>query len=297
MRIFGPSLLVALLLATQSAAAGLERKSFRHEGLRRSYLEYVPEAPAPAAGRPVVLVLHGGGGTARQIARETGAGFHAFAEASGAVIVYPDAVGRMWDFGEGPVSAGLSPRRDDLAYFQAVIAAVLRQHGGDGARIFATGISRGGQASYFLACRLPGRIKAIAPVTMPLPDFLEDDCRAAPGVAIAVLNGTADPIVPYDGGPITVRRGARGEVLSTEATLALFRARNGCGGGSETRRIGQVVRREWRGCRQPTVLYRIEGGGHTWPSGTQYLPRRIVGPVNRDIDGTAEITAFFARFL
>jgi polyhydroxybutyrate depolymerase len=297
MRMLGPLILITLLIATRSAAAGLERKSFRQDGLRRSYLEFVPDAPAPASGRPVVLVLHGGGGTARQIARETGAGFHAFAEATGAVIVYPDAVGRMWDFGEGPVSEGLSPRRDDLGYFRSVIAAVLGQHDGDSTRIFATGISRGGQASYFLACKLPGRIRAIAPVTMPLPDFLEDDCRRAPGVAIAVLNGTADPIVPYDGGPITVRRGARGDVLSTDATLALFRALNGCSGSSEARRIGRVVRREWRGCGLPTVLYRIEGGGHTWPSGTQYLPRRIVGPVNRDIDGAAEIAAFFARFL
>lgn len=297
MRRLGPILLFALLLATQSAAAGLERKSFRQDGFRRSYLEFVPDAAAPATGRPVVLVLHGGGGTARQIARETGAGFHAFAEATGAVIVYPDAVGRMWDFGEGPVSVALSPRRDDLGYFRAVIDRVLAEHRGDGARIFATGISRGGQASYFLACRLPGRIRAIAPVAMPLPDFLEDDCRAAPGVAIAVLNGTADPIVPYVGGPITVRRRERGEVLSTDATLALFRTLNGCQGAAAAERTGQVVRREWKGCLRPTVLYRIEGGGHTWPSGSQYLPQRLVGPVNRDIDGAAVIAAFFARFL
>lgn len=297
MRALLATFLVAILVATQSAAAGLEQKSFRQDGLRRNYLEYVPAAPAPASGRPVVLVLHGGGGTARGIAREAGAGFAAFAEATGAVIVYPDAVGRMWDLGDDPVSEALAPRRDDLGFFRGVIERVLAEHRGDGARVFVTGISRGGQASYFLACKLPGRIRAIAPVTMPLPEFLEDDCRRSPGVAIAVLNGTADPIVPYDGGPITVRRGDRGTVLSTDATLALFRARNGCGGGSEARRVGQVERREWLGCRQPTLLYRIEGGGHTWPSGSQYLPQRIVGPVNRDIDGTAEITAFFARFL
>jgi polyhydroxybutyrate depolymerase len=297
MRALGTWLLVAVVFATQSAAAGLERKSFRQDGLRRSYLEYVPDTPAPASGRPLVLVLHGGGGTARGIVREAGGGFHAFAEATGAVIVYPDAVGRMWDFGEGAASELLSPRRDDLAYFRSVIARVLDQHQGDSARIFATGISRGGQASYFLACKLPGRIRAIAPVAMPLPDFLEDDCRAAPGVGIAVINGTADPIVPYEGGPIVVRRKTRGDVLSTEATLALFRSRNGCSGGSEAWRIGQVVRREWAGCRLPTVLYRVEGGGHTWPSGTQYLPRRLVGPVSRDIDASAEIAAFFAQFL
>ena len=43
------------------------------------------------------------------------------------------------------------------------------------------------------------------------------------------------------------------------------------------------------------VLYRIEGGGHTWPGGKQYLPPGLVGRVCRDIDGTRTIFEFFAR--
>jgi polyhydroxybutyrate depolymerase len=33
-------------------------------------------------------------------------------------------------------------------------------------------------------------------------------------------------------------------------------------------------------------LYRIEGGGHTWPGGAQYLPARIIGPVASELDAT-----------
>ncbi len=49
-------------------------------------------------------------------------------------------------------------------------------------------------------------------------------------------------------------------------------------------------------CAQGTevILYTIEGGGHAWPGGTQYLPRILIGPVSRDIDATQVIWQFFA---
>jgi len=34
------------------------------------------------------------------------------------------------------------------------------------------------------------------------------------------------------------------------------------------------------------VLYRIEGCGHGWPGGPQYLPKRWVGRIPRDLDAT-----------
>jgi polyhydroxybutyrate depolymerase len=43
------------------------------------------------------------------------------------------------------------------------------------------------------------------------------------------------------------------------------------------------------------VLYRIDGGGHTWPNGRQYAPRFLVGRTTRDVDGTRAIFDFFAR--
>lgn len=226
--------------------------------------------------------------------RLTGSGFHALADETGAVIVYAEAHDGFWDFGEGTTSAALEPRRDDLAYFRTVIAEVARRFGGDARRVFATGISRGGQASYFLACRLPGGVRAIAPVAMPLPAFLEDDCRGTGPTAVMIVNGVRDPLVPHDGGVVTVGRRARDAVLSSEATARFFARRNLCRGPGLPERIGPAVeRRVWQGCAAPTRLYRVEDGGHTWPSGPQYLPQRIVGPVSRDLDATAEIAAFF----
>ncbi|MGH3199305.1 MAG: hypothetical protein ACRDOH_29720 [Streptosporangiaceae bacterium] len=48
-----------------------------------------------------------------------------------------------------------------------------------------------------------------------------------------------------------------------------------------------AVRLTWSapGC-PPVVLYRIEGGGHGWPGGPQYLPARVIGPVPRHLDAS-----------
>jgi polyhydroxybutyrate depolymerase len=43
------------------------------------------------------------------------------------------------------------------------------------------------------------------------------------------------------------------------------------------------------------ALLRLEGGGHTWPGGAQYLPAMLVGRVCRDFDATAVIWEFFRR--
>ena len=43
------------------------------------------------------------------------------------------------------------------------------------------------------------------------------------------------------------------------------------------------------------VLYKIKGGGHTWPGGWQYLGEAIIGKTCRDIDGSKVIWDFFKR--
>jgi len=61
------------------------------------------------------------------------------------------------------------------------------------------------------------------------------------------------------------------------------------------RPAGKSIHIEYSGCinESKVVLYRIEGGGHTWPGGLQYLPVRLVGRTTRDINGCDEIWEFF----
>lgn len=301
-------LLLFLLAAGGNALAffsDLERITLDVDGQTRRFLVYTPSgAEHLPEKRPLVIVLHGGGGTDRGMARLTKRRFHDLADRDGFYVVYPNAVSKMWDFGAGEVSESLATRVDDRAYFAALLDHMVLHFPVDSRRVFATGISRGGQASYFLACQFPERIRAIAPVTMPLPEFMRASCRTGPPVGLAIFNGTDDPLVPYNGGQIRVFNRERGAVLSTAETVYLWLARNRCvAQATDQSRLDSegdgmvVVRTRWTDCAgAPVALFRVEGGGHTWPSGRQYLPAALVGPVNRDIDAAAEIWAFFAQF-
>lgn len=280
------------------------RKTIEVDGVKRNYLLYKPRGTATQAAKPLVFVIHGGGGTARALYRETRDSYKALAEKHGFFLVYPNAGRHMWDFGTDVVSKKLRKRFDDRRFFESLLDHLTTSLPIDKNRVFATGISRGGQASYFLACNFPDRIRAIAPIAMPMPEFLAAECKAGPDIGLALMNGTADPVVPYNGGQIVALGQRRGHVLATSETLELWRQRNGCD-EAESARIGidpesdttSVERVDWQRCSgAPVRFYKIDNGGHTWPSGNQYLPKKVVGPVTRDIDGAVEAWDFFSSF-
>ena len=307
-------ILIGVLLVAPAACAGapgadragdVEMRHLRVDGLQREYLLYLPKNAGKFTGpRPLIMVFHGGGGTAGFAWRETGPTLARIADDNGVYLVFPNAVNKMWDFGAGKISETLEPRVDDAKFFETILDRTNTEFDIDQKKIFATGISRGGQASYFIACRFPGRIRAIAPVAMPIPKFMTEICADAPPVGVAMILGTDDPIVPYGGGEIEVFNQQRGEVLSAADSAAFWRDRNDCLADAQaTKKIDtaddgmRVVKTEWRKCEgAPVTLFKIVGGGHTWPSGKQYLPSSIVGPVNHDIDAGVEAWRFFSEF-
>lgn len=283
----------------------LKTHRFILEGNQRRYKLYSPANINPFNGpRPLVLVIHGGGSTDRGMIKLDRERWKTLAEEHRFFVAYPNAIDKLWDFGEGNTSNNLKRRVNDLEYFQWVIDDISRRNQIDQRRIFATGISRGGQSSFYLACNMPDRIRAVMPVAMSLPGFMQDECVEGPPVGIAIMNGTADPQVPYEGGWITVFRKKRDIVLSTKDTLALWRARNGCANseiiqehidkpGDNT----SVVLTEWSKCSgAPVKSFKVNNGGHTWPSGLQYLPVKLVGETSKEINASDEAWKFFSQF-
>ena len=298
---------LGLCLSAETADAQrrqMQNLKFKQDGLTREFLLYQPARAAQTKGpKPLVLVIHGGAGTARGMVRITKRRWNTLAEKHGFYVVYPEGVDKIWDFGEGPVSDRLDQSVDDLTYFRNVIAITSKRVNIDSDRIFATGLSRGAQASFFLACNLPGQIRAVMPVATNLPSYMVNECRSGPAVGMALVTGTADPQVPFNGGTITVLGQRRDQVLSSEETLKLWQRRNGCRGQSQTKTIDanprdsvSVTLRQWACSGAPVRHYTVLGGGHTWPSGRQFLPVRTVGPVSRDIDAAVEGWSFFSKF-
>ena len=278
--------------------------AFSHNGLERKYLLYSPALkPTHTGRRPLLLVLHGGGGTNRGMIWLTQERFNELADRDGFFVVYPQGIDKSWNDGRPDKISGAHRKSiDDVGFFEALIEHLTAQHPIDSERVFVTGISNGGLMSFRLGCSLPDKIRAIAPVTAQIPAAIEPRCRSESAVSLAVFNGTEDPLVPYDGGQISVLWKKRGEVLSTDETIRIWRKKNRCSSQAMTTELPdiaadgtRVTKIEYSRCNDDSkvVLYRIEGGGHTWPDGRQYLPKRRIGRTTRDINGCDAIWAFF----
>ena len=297
----------ASFLLSCAHTPGTAKGSISHSGLERKYLIYAPPLkPAHAGKRPLLFVLHGGGGTHRNMVRLTKRRFDQLADRDGFFVVYPQGIDKAWNDGRpDKISRAHRKRVDDVGFFRALIAHLIAAYPIDSKRVFVTGISNGGLMSFRLGCSLPDKIRAIAPVTAQIPSAIEPLCRAESGVGLAVFNGTEDPLVPYNGGQIAVLRRQRGEVLSTDETIRIWRKKNRCNPQANITHLPNITADGTRVAKiafdrcetgSAVVLYRIEGGGHTWPDGRQYLPVSWIGRTTRDINGCDKIWEFFQSF-
>jgi polyhydroxybutyrate depolymerase len=280
-------------------AAGTFPRTLTVDGRQRTYRVHVPASVAGRTGLPVVVVLHGGGGSGEIIERQTH--LSAVADRAGFVAVYPDGTAAVsdrilltWNAG---TCCGYARDHgvDDVKFIGALLDALAGQFHTDPARVYVTGFSNGAMMAYRLACELSGRITAIAPVSGALN---VDDCRPARPLPVLILHGTADRNVPYDGGPpVDPPFPGAGSWTnrSQPETVAFWTRYDGCASTPTESRDGAVVRATYAPCAPglDVTVYRIEGGGHAWPGGTKGR-NAADEPASRP-DASAVIWDFFAQ--
>jgi polyhydroxybutyrate depolymerase len=160
--------------------------------------------------------------------------------------------------------------------------------------------------SFRLACELSGKITAAAPVTATMSEFLMKNCRPSQPVSILIINGEADPLVPYDGGEVNAfGLSKRGKIASTEDSVKYWKKINKCSDAPKSNKIidsdpddktsVKIESFSDEENKHSVILYTIIGGGHTWPQGWQYLPKKLIGLVSQEIDATEEIWNFFKK--
>ncbi|HLQ47261.1 MAG TPA: PHB depolymerase family esterase [Planctomycetaceae bacterium] len=269
---------------------------------RTFYLHVPPKLPRDKAV-PLVLMFHGGGGTPAFAEGESK--FSELADREGFLVAYPEGIGKSWNDGRNNLTiVAQRDNIDDLGFVAALIDDVAKEHKVDAKRVFSTGISNGAIFSHHLAANLSSRIAAIAPVVGGLAETSRDKFQPEKPVAVLILQGTDDPLVPYNGGDIALPGGAkRAGIVATDETVKKWVEHNGCQREAVQEELADKAPND--GCRvkkftyakgkdgTEVVLFRIEGGGHTWPNGVQYLPERLIGKVCRDINGTEVIWEFF----
>ena len=286
--------------------AGDYAQSLSFGGYERTYNVHLPSAINHTPALPLVIVLHGGGGTGAGMQSLTRGGMNALADREGFVVVYPDGIEKQWNDGRKLDQArAMRENIDDVGFLAALIDHLAQTMNIDRRRVYATGISNGGMMSQRLACDLGDKIAAIGVVAASLSEDLSVLCKPTKPVSVLLIPGTHDPLVPWQGGEIGFANNRRGKTLSVSDTVAFWTTRNNCPTSPVVAlepdmdpKDGTRVRKEtYAPCREASevVLYAIEGGGHTWPNGRQYLPEQIVGKTSRDVDANTILWEFFKR--
>ena len=255
-------------------------------GEKREYLLYVPPSYDRARPTPLVISMHAAAvWPAHQ--RNT-SGWNRVADENGFIVVYPSGTGmpRIWPMEGAALTA-------DVRFISDLIDTLAAAYNIDPARIYADGLSNGGGMAFALSCTLSDRIAAVGAVAAAqlLPFGWCTDPRPVPMIA---FHGTADPIVPYDGGT-TWKSPTRSPFPNVPKWTASWARRNQCGANPvESTVAAHVTRLEYTSCAESAavVLYTIQGGGHAWPGGKP-LPAWWVGPTSREIDATRLMWAFF----
>ena len=268
-------------------------------GLSRTYIVHLPPAyqNQGAQSFPVVLAFHGGGGKADGMDKLTH--MNATADQDDFIVVYPNGYKNSWADGRGVTNAE-KDNVDDVQYTSDLITDLAAHYRIDPKRIYATGISNGGFFSERLACDLSSTIAAIASVAATFSVNLAGRCAPTRPVPFLLIQGTADPLVPFEGGTVALERG---EVLSAKGAVADWVAIDGCtspsidGNDPDVADDDTTISHQfYTNCSGGTKVsfYAIHNGGHTWPGGYQYLPEVAIGKTSRDMDASEVIWQFFS---
>jgi len=272
---------------SKAAGAGSTVQTLTAGGASFAYVLHVPSGLG-SAKVPLVISLHGSGGSGES--QEQLTGMDAVADNGKFIVAYPD------DY--------------TLADLKALIKALEASDNVDPAKVYITGISEGGVYTEGLGCELAGEIAGIAAVAGPLTAKLASGCDPARPLPVLLISGTADPIIPYAGGEVTSPAGsslahAGTKVLSAPATMVFWRKVDGCTGSTSSTGLastsGGTTTTVISGgaCRDGTsvVLYRVNGGGHTWPGGVgkerTAAAEEIVGKTSTNFSASQVIWNFF----
>jgi polyhydroxybutyrate depolymerase len=260
---------------------GTSEQTLDVEGVERSYRAFVPgELTEPA---PLVLVLHGGGGSARQA--EESYGWTDLADDEGFVALHPQGLHRTWNTEGGCCGRAEAEQVDDVAFLEALIGHVSAELPIDPDRVYVTGMSNGAMMAYTLVCRSDA-VAAIAPVA----GTMLDDCPEPRPVSVHHVHGLLDRTVPFDGSPGAGV--ARIDGPSVPVVVDFWRAVNGC--LDPTVVTDGPVQRTVAGCSagRSVDLVTVEDAGHQWP-GSRTVRDEADAP-STSLDATAEIWRFFA---
>ena len=293
-----PFLLLFMLISCGNEETGfVEERVIEHEGLERSFLIYIPTNIKENA--PLVVAIHGYTSSAKTLMGYSG--INQIADKEGFLVAYPQGTkdSRDNNFFNVGYEFHSDSKVNDVNFIREIVLNLTKDYKLNSKRVFATGMSNGGDMSYLLACTSSDLFTAVAPVAgVMMKDTLEN-CNPVKKIPIFEIHGTKDSISKFEGDmnnedkwgayydlPSTIEFWVNKHALSEKETIQLE---------NKNTEDGTTItfERYWSDESQQEVwFYIVNDGNHTWPGMTGLFSRTA----NQDINSAEEIWKFFSKF-
>lgn len=268
----------------------------------RTWILYVPSSYDASNPTPLVVLLHGRGGTGSSQAYVSD--FRAVAEREGLIAVFPDGIDNQWNYiRDMPRTEGVGPQDDD-EFLTNLVDDISLDLNIDQSQVYVTGYSNGGFMSQRLVCTRENRFAAFASVAATGAYGLPEYCQGTSPKPVLYIHGTEDNIVPFDGQTSQTPDGSSFYISAPMSrTLSYWSDHNGCDGASISSEdlpqsselsLTRILRVDSCPDDAPITLYMVIGGGHVWPG---IRPTdEFLGYSSTDFNASDVIWDFFSQF-
>lgn len=258
---------------SDSTLAGTHRRFLETENGRRSYWLHVPPGNRQEGPLPLLIVLHGHGGTGRRMMRLTG--LNRLADEEGLLVAYPDGES-WWNIPWGSWNAGYCcgyaqhRQVNDLDFLNLLMDDLQEVYPVDSRQVSIIGVSNGGMMAYRAGCALAERLSAIWIIAGAMPP---GPCEPETPLSVMIVHGTEDSYVLYHGGD-SPKSGYKRRDASVEDAVRFWVNHNRLSMTPDRLEQGAVIEERYQGDdhRIRVILYTIQGAGHHWPG------RRVSDP-------------------
>ena len=255
-------------------------QKYSYNGVERSYYYYEPDTML--SQRPLILLLHGYGGSATnycpQMVRTALKHGYAVCVPQGAK---DPAGGLSWNVGY-PFQKGWE--MDDVDFLCELASSLVQEHKLNRKNIFVTGMSNGGEMCYLLAHERPDFFAAFAPIAGLTMQWMKDSLGISKSVSIMEVHGTADKVSMWEGD--LENTGGWGAYLPVHEALKRWADNAVCREEKVTKYKDSVFLHEFVRANDnvEVLLYEVRGGGHGWSMDYMDTPSEVIAFFNRHLD-------------
>lgn len=260
------------------------------QGSRKYYI-YIPKFSDLVASHPLLISLHGGGGTA--MLQAASSQLNETASSENFYVVYPEGSGAIQTFNAGACCGYAKTNNiDDVLFIRTLISDVEALYKINSAKIFSTGFSNGAILSHRLACELADKIAGVVPVSGGSGEFDYQNsryfnCQPSRPIPILHIHSNNDRNYAFEGGlgegvsatdfypiPSTINDWIQRNNLTSQFTVEQVSPLTKCYHYATIANPAKLSAPVTLCKLSPVDIYDtaneiVFGGGHSWPGGVR----------------------------